>query len=177
MERKFGDMFLHRDDDELAMNSNEVLWDKYNVALPMAAGLIREFFLNIQTFADGHPLRNPLFNYDFSGILKIQQPPTEYTSSLEYQTSYFSARPMPSAPIGNPFTAPGGVPLGMPLGTPNGITLPDTPPPMPHPSITPTPHPSHIDGQAPYSKPAPMPHPSLMQEQDGEPTNKKKNKR
>ena len=172
MDRKFGDMFLHRDDDELAMRSNEVLYDKYNVALPMAAGLMREFFLNLHTFADGYSLHNPLLNYNFSGILKIQQPPEEYTSSLEYQTSYFSSRPMPA-----PNTTPFGAPSGIPFGSPNGTSLPSTPPPMPHPSITPTPHPSHGAAPQQYQKPAPMPHPSLTQEQNGAPTPKKKNKR
>ncbi|MBO4939651.1 MAG: zinc dependent phospholipase C family protein [Clostridia bacterium] len=173
MERKFGDMFLHRDDDELSVRSNEILWDKYSVALPMAAGLIREFFLNLHTFADGTPLHSPLMNYDFSGILKIQRQETEYNSPLEYQTAYFSARPMPAPSESGTFAPPSGIPFG----SPNGMGLPSTPPPMPHPSITPTPHPSHTDAQTQYQKPTPTPHPSIMQEQNGEPNPKKKNKR
>jgi hypothetical protein len=65
MERKFGDMFLHKKDDPLCEEPNQVLIEKLYAAIPQAVALIPEFFENgAQT--------NELFRYNFSGMIKTE---------------------------------------------------------------------------------------------------------
>ena len=66
MERKFGDMFLHRKDDPLCKEINEVLYEKFQQALPSAKDLIEEFFTK-------ETLENELFRYNFSGIITTEE--------------------------------------------------------------------------------------------------------
>ena len=63
MERKFGDMFLHKKDDPLCEETNAWLYDKLQEAIPLANELICEFFTK-------ETLKNELFRYNFSGIIK-----------------------------------------------------------------------------------------------------------
>ena len=64
MERAFGDMFLHRKDDPLCVEINEVLFEKWQAGIPVAVQIIQAF-LN----AD-EPTQNELFRCNFSGIIK-----------------------------------------------------------------------------------------------------------
>lgn len=70
MERKFGDMFLHKKDDPLCEKANQILWDTYQNTLPTAANLIREYFENLKTFAATGQLHHPYLRYNFSGICR-----------------------------------------------------------------------------------------------------------
>lgn len=66
MERKFGDMFLHKKDDPLCAETNLYLIDKFQEAIPIAAELIKEYFT-------GNILQNELFRYNFSGIITTEE--------------------------------------------------------------------------------------------------------
>ncbi|MBR4943459.1 MAG: zinc dependent phospholipase C family protein [Clostridia bacterium] len=70
MERKFGDMFLHKKDDPLCAEPNEELYTRWQNSVPVAGKIIEEFFNNIDTLANDGVLKNELFRYDFSGIIK-----------------------------------------------------------------------------------------------------------
>ncbi|MBQ8322936.1 MAG: zinc dependent phospholipase C family protein [Clostridia bacterium] len=70
MERKFGDMFLHKKDDSLCETPNRVLEEKFGNAIAPARELITAYFNEVN--ADGKPtLSDPVFEkyfrYDFSG--------------------------------------------------------------------------------------------------------------
>lgn len=65
MERKFGDMFLHKKDDPLCQEINEVLYEKWQTGIPIAAAIITEYFSE-----NANRIQNELFRYDFSGIIK-----------------------------------------------------------------------------------------------------------
>ena len=65
MERKFGDMFLHKKDDPLCQEINEVLYEKWQTGIPIAAAIITEYFSENAT-----RVQNELFRYNFSGIIK-----------------------------------------------------------------------------------------------------------
>ena len=66
MERKFGDMFLHKQDDPLCVEINEFLFERFHEAIPRAQALIEEFFTKQE-------LKNELFRYDFSGIITTEE--------------------------------------------------------------------------------------------------------
>lgn len=65
MERKFGDMFLHKKDDPLCQEINEVLYEKWQTGIPIAAAIITEYFSE-----NANRIQNELFRYNFSGIIK-----------------------------------------------------------------------------------------------------------
>ena len=66
MERKFGDMFLHKKDDPLCVGTNEFLSERFHEAIPHANALIEEFFTK-------ETLENELFRYNFSGIITMEE--------------------------------------------------------------------------------------------------------
>lgn len=70
MERKFGDMFLHKKDDIRFQGMGEVLQEKCNAAVPKANALICEFVENISKTAAEEKLTNAFYQYNYSGILK-----------------------------------------------------------------------------------------------------------
>lgn len=70
MERKFGDMFLHKKDDPLCVEPNRVLVERRKSAVPKAAALIEEYFEGLKELAESGAFTNELFRYDFSGINK-----------------------------------------------------------------------------------------------------------
>jgi hypothetical protein len=72
MERKFGDMFLHKKDDPLCEEPNLVLTEKLDKAIPQAVALIPEFFENASSLIENGTLTNELFRYNFSGIIKTE---------------------------------------------------------------------------------------------------------
>ncbi|MBE7068227.1 MAG: hypothetical protein E7381_02890 [Clostridiales bacterium] len=63
MERKFGDMFLHKKDDPLCDEINRVLYEKWQSGIPIATQIIEAFFLS------DTPVSHELFRYNFSGII------------------------------------------------------------------------------------------------------------
>ena len=67
MERKFGDMFLHRKDDPLAKGICEELFSKWQSAIPTATALVENFYQAVvnKTQPD---FTNELYRYNFSGI-------------------------------------------------------------------------------------------------------------
>lgn len=73
MERKFGDMFIHKKDDPLCAEINEVLFDKWQNAIPQATAAIQDFFNALESLADGDALENELFRYNFSGIKNTEE--------------------------------------------------------------------------------------------------------
>ncbi len=71
MERKFGDMFLHKKDDPLCATPNGVLSEKFTEAVPTAGALISAYFNNAKNGND--PLFDKYFRYDFSGNLHTEE--------------------------------------------------------------------------------------------------------
>lgn len=67
LERKFGDMFLHKKDEAYCTNTNEVLLGKFNAAVPKAAELIEEYFSSLPHAVKKQTL-NEIFRYNYSGI-------------------------------------------------------------------------------------------------------------
>lgn len=72
-ERQFGDMFLHKKDDPLCIESNEYLLNKWKTAQATASALIQQFFTQSEDFVKSGKLKNELFRYDFSGILNSEE--------------------------------------------------------------------------------------------------------
>jgi hypothetical protein len=73
MEKKFGDMFLHKKDDPLCVEINEVLLGKFQDAIPKASALIQEYFENLRVWVEEKRTANKLFRYDFSGIIHTEE--------------------------------------------------------------------------------------------------------
>ena len=73
MERKFGDMFLHKKDDPLCVEINVVLLEKFHTAIPQAAALIPQYFQNLQAWVENQKSENELLRYDFSGIITTEE--------------------------------------------------------------------------------------------------------
>ncbi|MBQ7923949.1 MAG: zinc dependent phospholipase C family protein [Clostridia bacterium] len=71
MERKFGDMFIHKKDDPLCEEINRVLYGKFEAAVPMGATLIEEYFSNLPKLLKKRQLAE-IFRYNYSGI-KIKE--------------------------------------------------------------------------------------------------------
>ncbi len=67
MERKFGDMFVHKKDDPLCKEICEVLYEKFEKAIPLGASLIEEYFSALPTLVQTGKL-NEIFRYNYSGI-------------------------------------------------------------------------------------------------------------
>lgn len=70
MDRQFGDMFLHKKDDPLCVETNQVLVELWKEGIPKAAKLIQDYFENLPSFAQSGTLQNELFRCDFGGIEK-----------------------------------------------------------------------------------------------------------
>ena len=73
MEKKFGDMFLHKEDDPLCKEINENLLVKFQDAIPQASALIQEYFENLRVWVDEKRTANNLFRYNFSGIIHTEE--------------------------------------------------------------------------------------------------------
>ena len=73
MEKKFGDMFLHKEDDPLCVETNEALLVRYQDAIPQASALIQEYFENLRVWVEEKRTANNLFRYDFSGIIPTEE--------------------------------------------------------------------------------------------------------
>ena len=73
MEKKFGDMFLHKEDDPLCVETNQTLLVKFQEAIPQASALIQEYFENLRVWVDEKHTANNLFRYDFSGIIPTEE--------------------------------------------------------------------------------------------------------
>jgi len=70
LDRQFGDMFLHKQDDPLCEAHNRTLKEKFLGAIPKAATLIEEYFTHLKDWVKNKKLKNELFRYDFSGLIK-----------------------------------------------------------------------------------------------------------
>ena len=68
LERKFGDMFLHKKDDPLCENLNGRLFEKFQTAISHASELIQEYFSSLQTAVVEKKLQNEIFRSNYSGI-------------------------------------------------------------------------------------------------------------
>ncbi len=66
MERKFGDMFIHKKDDPLCADTNLVLEEKFQTAIPLAARIIEEYYSNLPALCHAQRL-NDVFRYNYSG--------------------------------------------------------------------------------------------------------------
>ena len=73
MDKKFGDMFLHKKDDPLCEETNAELMKRFNSAVLQAAMLIQQYFDNLPAFVESQTIQHELFRYDFSGILKTEE--------------------------------------------------------------------------------------------------------
>ena len=69
VERKFGDMFLHKKDDPLCEQINVDLFEKFQNAIPQASALIQAYFDNISAWVQTQQTNQDLFRYNFSGII------------------------------------------------------------------------------------------------------------
>jgi len=67
MERKFGDMFIHKKDDPLCEEINQVLFGKFESAISIATAQINEYFSNLSTLLQKRQL-DEIFRYNYSGI-------------------------------------------------------------------------------------------------------------
>ena len=72
MERKFGDMFLHKKDDPLCETPNKVLIEKFKDAVPKASALIQEYFDKLQAWVKNKATENEILRYNFSGIITTE---------------------------------------------------------------------------------------------------------
>ena len=72
-DKKFGDMFLHKKDDPLCVETNAALIKKFNSAVLQAAMIIQQYFDNLPAAVKNQTLQHELFRYDFSGILKTKE--------------------------------------------------------------------------------------------------------
>ena len=73
MEKKFGDMFLHKKDDPLCIEINKTLLQKFKDAIPVAAALIPQYFQNLRAWVQNKRCENNLFCHNFDGILKTEE--------------------------------------------------------------------------------------------------------
>lgn len=73
MERKFGDMFLHKKDDLLCETPNKVLIEKWKDAIPQASALIQQYFDELKAWVVNQKTENELFRYNFSGIITTEE--------------------------------------------------------------------------------------------------------
>ena len=73
MDKTFGDMFLHKTDDPLCIETNKTLLQKFKDAIPVAAALIPHYFQNLRAWVQNKRCENNLFRHNFSGILKTEE--------------------------------------------------------------------------------------------------------
>ncbi len=64
----FGQMFLHKKEDERFQPLLPVLEEKFQAAIPKAAALIEEFFTNLPQAVAANTLTNDFYRYNYSGI-------------------------------------------------------------------------------------------------------------
>ena len=72
MERKFGDMFLHKKDNPLCLETNAVLEKKFTEAIPVAKKFIIHYFDTPINEALNKEIFDGCFRYDFSGNLQTE---------------------------------------------------------------------------------------------------------
>lgn len=72
MDRRFGDMFLHKKDDPLCESTNHVLIEKFNDGILKASKLIEEYFESLLSTTNER-VNNELFRYNFSGIITKEE--------------------------------------------------------------------------------------------------------
>lgn len=68
MNKKFGDMFLHKKDDPRCEELLPVLGEKFNAAIPKANAIITAFFENAEGHVRNESLNDEFFRYNYSGI-------------------------------------------------------------------------------------------------------------
>lgn len=73
MERKFGDMFLHKKDDPLCAEINEALFEKWKNAVPQATALIEGYFEHLTEWIHTQTTDMELFRYNFSGLINTKE--------------------------------------------------------------------------------------------------------
>ena len=73
MQRKFGDMFIHKKDDPYFAPHLDTLREQFSNAIPNASAFIQEFFETLPKFVETGKLENELFRYDFSGIIHTEE--------------------------------------------------------------------------------------------------------
>ena len=70
MERKFGDMFMHKKDDPRCVELCPVLYEKMQNAVPRAAALIERYFNELDRFAnESAQALDEIFRYAYNGVL------------------------------------------------------------------------------------------------------------
>lgn len=72
MERKFGDMFLHKKDDPLCKDLLPSLTEILKNTVKKAAAIIEEYFFSLSATAATERLENDLFRYNYSGIIHTE---------------------------------------------------------------------------------------------------------
>ena len=70
MERKFGDMFLHKKDDPLCIDINEALIEKWQNAISQASANIEGYFGRLTEWVHSQKIDMEMFCYNFSGIIR-----------------------------------------------------------------------------------------------------------
>ena len=73
LEKKFGDMFLHKEDDPLCVATNASLTKKINGSILEGAMVIQQYFENLRLTVETNHIRHELFRYNFSGIVKTEE--------------------------------------------------------------------------------------------------------
>lgn len=136
MNHKFGDMFLYKQNHPLCDKANEVLWDEFYNALPIAADLIRVYMENLKFFIAQKTLHNSFLDQDFSGNEKMTFESFERPQPQPHPQAHPQAQPQAYP---HPNTAPQGndIPLGYPRPafSENEPTPSGYPHPHPHTSF------------------------------------------
>ena len=70
--KTFGEMFIHKKDDECCTPLWETLDGLYSQALATANTVITEFFANIENSVKNNTLTNDIFRYNYSGIIPTE---------------------------------------------------------------------------------------------------------
>ena len=74
MERKFGDMFIHKKDDPRCVELCPILYEKLQGAIPRAAALIERYFNELDRFAtEGLQTLDDIFRYSYSGVIYTEE--------------------------------------------------------------------------------------------------------
>ena len=76
MERKFGDMFMHKKDDPRCADLCPALYEKLQGAIQRAAALIERYFTQLSLFATVKPQQlDDIFRYAYNGIIYTEEKP------------------------------------------------------------------------------------------------------
>ena len=70
LERKFGDMFLHKKDDPRFQGLGEDLEVLWQNAVPKAAEIITSFFENIDATLENGKIQDDVFRHNYSGLIE-----------------------------------------------------------------------------------------------------------